>query len=128
MKTLTPTKYSKLVRDVRKIIESGKIRAAQAASQELVVTYWEVGKRISEAQLPDRAGYAQAILDDLSDELSIDVTTLIRALQLFEAVEVSIHVRFPRVTLRVPQCLAEALHHRVLGCVPALVGRKLLME
>jgi endonuclease YncB( thermonuclease family) len=83
IKTLTPVKYSKLVTDIRSIIETGKMRAVQAASQELVVTYWEVGQRIAGAQLSDQAGYKAAILADISQELKIDESTLIRATQFF---------------------------------------------
>jgi hypothetical protein len=77
-RTLTSSNYSKLVKDIRSIIEAGKVRAAQAASNELVVTYWEVGQRIAQAQLSDHAGYKAAILTDISQELQIDGGTLAR--------------------------------------------------
>jgi endonuclease YncB( thermonuclease family) len=82
-KALTTSKYSKLVADIRNIIETGKVRAAQAASNELVVTYWEVGQRIAKAQLSDQAGYRVAVLGDISQELQIDEGTLQRAVQFF---------------------------------------------
>jgi endonuclease YncB( thermonuclease family) len=85
VKTLTSSKYSKLVSDIRSIIEQGKVRAAQAASEELVVTYWEVGQRIAQAQLSDHAGYKAAVLSDIAQELEIDEGTLARAVQFFKA-------------------------------------------
>ena len=39
---LSESKYAKLVADIRKIIEEGRLRAAKAANQELARTYWEV--------------------------------------------------------------------------------------
>ena len=81
---LTETKYTKLVRDIRRIIEEGKRRAAQAASQELVVTYWEIGKRITEEGLTQNAGYGEAVLTDLADELGMDYSTLTRCIHFFQ--------------------------------------------
>ena len=80
---LTEKKYVKLIRDIRGIIEAGKARAAQAVRQELVVTYWEVGKRITEEHLSDQTGYRQAILKDLAEDLGLEYTTLFRAIQFF---------------------------------------------
>ena len=63
---LSESKYAKLVRDVRVMIEEGRQRAAISARQELVQTYWKIGKRISEEGLTQSAGYNQAILADLA--------------------------------------------------------------
>lgn len=83
MKTKTILKkssYAKLVRDVRKIIEEGKLRAQSAAAKELTQAYWRIGQRILNENLSENTGYLTAILEDLSDELSVDVSTLHRAI------------------------------------------------
>ncbi len=83
-KTLTKSQYTNLVKDVRALIEGGKVRARQAVANELVVTYWEVGRRISEEGLTENAGYSLAILENLSQELAIDYTTLTRSIKVFQ--------------------------------------------
>ena len=80
---LTGSNYTKLVADIRRIIAQGRTRAARAASQELVCTYWEVGRRISEEELTARGGYGDSILADLAEELEIDLYTLHRCLHFF---------------------------------------------
>ena len=81
---LSETQYAKLVREIRALIEEGRQRAAQSARQELVQTYWKIGERISEEGLTQNAGYNQAILADLSEELAIDETTLLRCIHFFQ--------------------------------------------
>lgn len=72
--------YVKLVGDVRALIEEGRIRAQIAAGKELTLTYWKIGKRILDENLPDTAGYFTSVLEDLSEELLIDATTLHRCI------------------------------------------------
>ncbi len=81
---LTESGYIKLLKDIRVIIEEGRERAAQAAGKELVKTYWAIGKRICEQGLLEQAGYGESILEDLSDELDIDLTTLKRCIYFFQ--------------------------------------------
>lgn len=80
---LTQSRYSKLLKDIRKLINDGKQRAIAAANTELVRTYWNVGKRISEAGLTDNAGYGQSVLEDLAEELDMDIRTLQRSVHFF---------------------------------------------
>lgn len=82
---LTDTKYRKLLTDLRKLIEAGKTRAQEAAAQELIQTYWELGKRISEEELTENAGYGESILEDLAEDLDMDLSVLKRALYFFQA-------------------------------------------
>jgi endonuclease YncB( thermonuclease family) len=81
---LSEQKYSKLLKDIRRLIDEGRQRASKAARHEMVRTYWEVGKRISEDGLTRNAGYGDAILEDLSEELAIDLTTLRRSVYFFQ--------------------------------------------
>src|SRR3989338_11145282 len=81
---LTAPKYARLVKEIRALLAQGKQRAQEAVAQELVQTYWEIGKRLSEENLTGRANYGEAILEDLSEELDVDLGTLQRAIQFFE--------------------------------------------
>ncbi len=81
--TLTKPKYTKLVKDIRALIEGGKERAQAAVANELVETYWQVGRRISEEGLTDNAGYSSAVLENLAQELVIDYSTLLRSIKFF---------------------------------------------
>ena len=82
---LTDSKYAKLLKDLRKLIEEGKTRAERAASQVLIETYWSVGKRISEEKLTENASYGDSILEDLAEDLDSDYDTLRRSILFFEA-------------------------------------------
>ena len=86
---LTESRYARLVRDVRKLIEEGKTRAVQAARQELARTYWEIGRRITQEGLTDASGYGDAVLRDISEELGMDYTTLVRCILFFKTYNVA---------------------------------------
>jgi len=81
---LIKSKYQKLLADLRKLISESKRRAEEAVSRELVVTYWEVGKRITEEGLTENAGYGTSIMEDLSDALGVNVDTLERSVVFFD--------------------------------------------
>ncbi|MCK5082660.1 MAG: thermonuclease family protein [Candidatus Omnitrophica bacterium] len=86
---LTEPQYAKLVREIRVLIKEGRQKAELSARQELVQTYWKIGERISEEGLTQSAGYNQAILADLSEELDIDYTTLTRCIHFFQTYNVA---------------------------------------
>ena len=86
---LTAPKYAKLVKEIRALLAQGKARAQEAVNQELVQTYWAIGKRLSQEHLTGRANYGSAILEDLSEELDVDERTLRHAIQFFEAYKLS---------------------------------------
>jgi endonuclease YncB( thermonuclease family) len=88
---LSETKYARLVADVRSLIAAGRGRAEIAAKNELVKTYWEIGKRIVEENLTEKAGYGDSVIEDLSEELDIDGRTLYNCMAFFKAYRV-----FPR--------------------------------
>ena len=56
----------------------------EAANQEFVRAYWQVGQRICKEGLSGNAGYNEAVLGDLAKELSIDYFTLRRCIQFFK--------------------------------------------
>ena len=76
--------YTKLLSDIRKLIDEGKGRVEAAARRELIFTYWNVGKRLLEEDLSGNAGYFISILEDISAELDIDVSTLKRSIQFYQ--------------------------------------------
>ena len=86
---LTGSRYKKLLTDLRKLIQEGRAGAEQAASQILVQTYWEMGKRINEERLTENAGYGDSILIDLAEDLEIDQDTLRRSEDFFLAYKIS---------------------------------------
>ena len=89
VKILTDARYEKLLKDLRKLIQEGRARAEQAARQELIQTYWEIGKRLSEEELAEKAGYGDSILQDLAEDLEMDEDTLRRSVQFYEGYKIS---------------------------------------
>ena len=88
-KILSESAYARLVADIRKLITEGKVRAQEAAGRELVGTYWEIGKRISNEDLTAAASYGNSVMEDLSDELGVDEYTLYRAVHFFRTYKVA---------------------------------------
>ena len=64
--------------DIRKIIESARVRVATYVNTELTMLYWKVGERIRREILREkRAEYGQEIVATLSQQFcSIRATTL----------------------------------------------------
>ena len=64
--------YQSVIDDVKDIISSGMESAYSATSQVMVLTYWNVGKRIveQEQQGNQRAEYGTAMMDVLAAELT----------------------------------------------------------
>jgi len=75
--------YQKLLLDLKKVIEIGKKKVEEVARYQLVLTYWEVGKRIEEEKLTNNANYSNLILEDLNRDLGLEKTTLRRSIQFF---------------------------------------------
>ena len=61
-----------LYQDVCHIIEQGRERAYNAVSQQMVETYWNIGRRIveEEQQGKERAEYGEQIIEKLSKQLT----------------------------------------------------------
>ena len=62
-----------LYQDVCHIIEQGRERAYNAVSQQMVETYWNIGKRIVEEEQKgkERAEYGEQIIEKLSKQLTL---------------------------------------------------------
>lgn len=86
---LSAPRYTALLADIRSLIEAGQKAAATAANQILIKTYWQIGKRITEENLTEKAGYSTAVLEDLAEELSLDKSTLVRCVHFFKTYKVA---------------------------------------
>ena len=66
------TIYQSVIADVKGIISSGMESAYNATSRAMVMTYWNVGKRIVEQEQNgnQRAEYGTAMMDALAEELT----------------------------------------------------------
>lgn len=66
------TMYQSVITDIKDIISSGKKFAYNAANKAIVLTYWQIGRRIVEQEQggKERAEYGKALLEILSDELT----------------------------------------------------------
>ncbi|MBW1906722.1 MAG: hypothetical protein JRJ24_15735 [Deltaproteobacteria bacterium] len=60
------------------------LSAERAAAQALTESYWSIGKRIAKEKLNTRAGYHNAILADLSEDLGIGIRTLQRTVTFYQ--------------------------------------------
>jgi len=70
---LKPTKNN-LYADIKGILEQARNNALKAVNFSMVIAYWEIGKRIIENEQggKKRAGYGDAVLQELSIQLSAD--------------------------------------------------------
>lgn len=64
--------YQSVITDIRNIIAAGRESAYSAASTAMIMTYWNIGKRIIEQEQAgeDRAEYGKHLIAALSDELT----------------------------------------------------------
>lgn len=64
--------YQSVITDIKNIINAGQQEAYGAASKAMVLTYWNVGKRIVEQEQAgkEHAEYGKKLLVALSDELT----------------------------------------------------------
>lgn len=83
-KILTSNQYSKLFGDINNLILDSKTKIEDFAKNQLVQTYWQIGKRIIETNLEKDAAYFSLIIKNLAQDLQIDTSTLTRSVQLFK--------------------------------------------
>ncbi|MBO5303139.1 MAG: DUF1016 family protein [Lachnospiraceae bacterium] len=64
--------YQSVITDIKDIISSGRKFAYNATNKAIVLTYWQIGRRIVEQEQggKERAEYGKALLEILSDELT----------------------------------------------------------
>jgi len=84
-KPLTPTQYTKLLTDLKSLLTNGKQKAETTSTNQITLTYWQVGKRITSAKIATNNNYQTSILTDLTTELDLERTTLSRCVSFFKA-------------------------------------------
>ena len=99
---------SRLVNDVRTIIDDGRKLAYGAVNSAMIETYWKIGQRIveEEQQGKERADYGKNLIDALARQLSHDYgkgfsARYLRSFRKFYLIMPSIEIwksRFPNLT------------------------------
>jgi hypothetical protein len=66
------TIYRPVISDIKTLITSGQDIAYSAANRAMIITYWNIGKRIVEEEQKgaERAEYGKQLISVLSDELT----------------------------------------------------------
>jgi len=118
-----------LVGSIRPLIEQAKARVAQSVNSELVILYWQIGKRISD-DLPaeSRAEYGAKVVELVSKRLAAEygkgfrrsnVFHMIRFAEVFDDIKIvqtlSGQLSWYGLQLHRP---AEAYDHRRQGLLP----------
>ncbi|MBW1811413.1 MAG: thermonuclease family protein [Deltaproteobacteria bacterium] len=75
--------YDNLVKDLKNMIEKGRLEVVCAVSEIFVKTNWQLGKRLSQTDLIAQQETEAGFLSRLSDDLGISPTTLYRALLFY---------------------------------------------
>lgn len=66
-KELIPSGYQDLLDDLKERIRGGRIKAAISVNRELIILYWNIGKRILEKQKEE--GWGSKVINRLSKDL-----------------------------------------------------------
>ncbi len=82
--TLTTKQYSKLISDIKNLIEVGIDKSSKDNISRLTTTYWQIGQRIAAESLSTKSGYHNSILRGLSNELELERSTLSRCFNFFK--------------------------------------------
>jgi predicted nuclease of restriction endonuclease-like (RecB) superfamily len=65
-----PPGYAELLEDLKNRIRRTQVRAAMAASRELIRLYWDVGRNIAQRQ--EREGWGKTVVDRLASDIQKD--------------------------------------------------------
>ena len=70
---VSKNKYNDLVKNIGSAIETGRSNALSALNEQILITYWEVGRHIVEfeQQGSERAEYGAALINNLSADLKL---------------------------------------------------------
>lgn len=66
-----PVQDEAVYQSVRATLETGRTKVARAVNDVMVLTYWEIGRQISQAQ-GERAEYGKHLIGYLSDRLTAE--------------------------------------------------------
>jgi endonuclease YncB( thermonuclease family) len=77
-------KYQKLLNDLSNLIVAGKEQAEQIANQSINNLYHQIGRRICEEEIINQNLGQNLVLNNLTDDLNLERTTLSRAVNFFK--------------------------------------------
>lgn len=85
--SITEVSYSKLLKQLKKEIAEGLVRAKTAYDREKIITYWKIGESISNHLLKNkyRADYGKSLYKRLSEDLSVGERLLYQISQFYNA-------------------------------------------
>lgn len=66
-------KYSELLKNIGSTIETGRSNALSVLNEQILLTYWEIGRHIVELEQhgSERAEYGTALINNLSEDLKL---------------------------------------------------------
>ena len=70
--------YGKLLSDLRRVLK--RMEAHQPVEQQVLLSHWNLGRRLLEANILESAAYGEVIIKRLADDLSLGWRNLYRAL------------------------------------------------
>jgi micrococcal nuclease len=76
---LSKKQFSQLLSDIKKL----KHKSETQNNQQIIKTYWQIGKRIEKEKLSQNANYHNSIIKNLSENLSVDRSTISRCITFF---------------------------------------------
>ncbi len=82
-KLTTESSYQSLVQDLGKILQQGQQSALNAVNEIRLKTYWEMGKRLSQAKELADPSVSSSLFNQLAADLSMQVTLLYRVQQFY---------------------------------------------
>jgi micrococcal nuclease len=88
--TLNKKQFSQLLSDIKKL----KQKSQTQNNQQIITTYFQIGKRIKREQLSQNANYHNSIIRNLSENLAMDRTTLSRCITFF-----NLYPKIPKTNL-----------------------------
>lgn len=77
--------YQSVITEIKSIIFSGQEAAYNASNKAMLLTYWNIGKRIVEQELCDseRAEYGRGLISALAEDLTKKFALLHQILSIF---------------------------------------------
>ena len=70
---IAKSKYNDLLKNIGSTIETGRNNALSALNEQILLTYWEIGRHIVEFEQhgSERAEYGTALINNLSNDLKV---------------------------------------------------------
>ncbi len=82
--SVVPSSYPTLLSDISAIIQKGQQQALNAVNQIKLQTYWDMGKKLSQATESTDASTTSSIINHLASDLKLEVNLLYRIRQFYQ--------------------------------------------